>query len=209
MSYQSDTWNFLIGKGLTELSVSAIMGNIQAESSFDPDLIEAGNGIGFGLCQWSFGRRTQLEAYGTDFNHQLNFLWSELSGENLSETGADFQWIDQAGYLTHMQFMEGIGSLDDLTASFCFCWERPNFELAHLEFRQEWALNYYNEFTGTTPPTGDYVKLVYPYTFGGMRKISFIENKFKLIKFLGNVVQIENESNKRKYFVRKSAIRMV
>lgn len=209
MSYQSETWNFLISKGLTELSVSAIMGNIQAESGFDPSLIEAGNGIGFGLCQWSFGRRTQLEAYGTDFNHQLNFLWSELSGENLSETGADFQWLDQAGYLTHMQFMEGVGSLDDLTSAFCFCWERPNFELAHLEFRQEWALNYYNEFTGTTPPDDGNVKLKIAIEFGTNRKISYLLNDFELIKNNGNTVVIKNKLSNRKHLVRKSYVKIL
>jgi hypothetical protein len=86
MTYQEITWNFLRSKGLNEKSTSAVMGNIQAESGFDPSVIESSTGIGFGLCQWSYGRRTQLEAYGTDFNHQLEFLWSELTGQNLDVT---------------------------------------------------------------------------------------------------------------------------
>lgn len=144
------TWNFLRSKGLSELSTSAIMGNIEAESEFDPSLVEVGNGIGLGLCQWSFGRRTQLEAYGTDLNHQFNFLWAELTGGGQG-TGADMQWFNRSGYLTNEQFMSGSGSLNELTSAFCFCWERPNVDLAHLSRRQTSANTYYSTYTGTQP----------------------------------------------------------
>lgn len=144
------TWDFLRSKGLPELSTAAAMGNIEAESDFDPNLIEAGNGIGLGLCQWSFERRTQLEAYGIDLQHQFRFLWAELSGD-LGDTGASFQWINKNGYLNHDQFMNGQGSLNELTSAFCFCWERPNVALAHLARRQDSANTYYNRFTGRQP----------------------------------------------------------
>jgi hypothetical protein len=44
--------------------IAAIMGNMYAESGFNAD-IEESNGIGYGLAQWSFGRRTTLEAFAT------------------------------------------------------------------------------------------------------------------------------------------------
>jgi len=148
------TWSFLRSKGLPEKSSAAVMGNIEAESEFSPSLVEAGNGIGFGLCQWSFGRRTQLEAYGIDLTHQLNFLWAELSGV-LGNTGADFQWINKSAYLNHTAFMSGTGSINELTVAFCFSWERPAVETAHVERRQEWANTYYTRYTGTVVPPDD------------------------------------------------------
>lgn len=210
MTYQEQTWDFLINKGLNEKSVSAIMGNIQAESGFNPDIVEYGNGIGFGLCQWSFGRRTQLEAYGTTITQQLNFLWSELTGEDTEITGANFQWINKSGYLNHTDFMEGNGSIEELTSAFCFSWERPAVETAHLEYRQQWANTYYTQFTGRTPePTGIFIKLIYPYWFGCNVKISYIENKFQLIRSHGNVVLIKNPLTNRYYYVNKSSIKSV
>lgn len=148
------TWNFLRSKGLPEKSTGAVMGNIEAESEFDPALVEAGNGIGLGLCQWSYTRRTQLESYGTDLTHQLNFLWAELSG-TLGTTGADYQWINKSAYLNHTQFMNGVGAINDLTTAFCFCWERPAVATAHLDRRHEWANTYYTRYTGTVIPPVD------------------------------------------------------
>jgi hypothetical protein len=148
MSIEEDTWKFLRGKNLPEKSVAAAMGNIQAESEFDTTLIEKGSGVGLGLCQWSYERRSQLETYGTDLTHQLNFLWAELSGQ-IGSTGASFQWINKSGYLSHDEFMSGNGSIADLTKAMCFCWERPNASVAHLERRQQKAQEYYAQFTGT------------------------------------------------------------
>ena len=145
---QEQTWKFLRGKGLPEKAVAAVMGNIEAESSFDPKLVEKANGIGFGLCQWSFGRRTQLEKYGTTLNHQLEFLWAELSGNGASQIGAKFEWINKSQYLKHDDFMSANGSIATLTTAFCFCWERPKVSTAHLERRQKKANEYYTQFTG-------------------------------------------------------------
>lgn len=155
-------WNFLSGKGLADEVCSAIMGNIEAESEFNPDLIESGSGVGFGLCQWSYDRRTQIEAYGTDLEHQCNFLWSELTGENLDVTGADKQWINAKGY-TYTSFINNQYSIDEATQAFCWCWERPNEDLAHIDRRITSANYYYEKFKGLgggevdppTPPTKD------------------------------------------------------
>jgi hypothetical protein len=210
MDYVLLTWNFLRSKGLNEKSTSAVMGNIRAESNFDPDVIEHGTGIGFGLCQWSYGRREQLEAYGTDFNHQLEFLWSELTGENLDETGANYQWINKSVYLSHDDFINGNGSIDDLTSAFCFCWERPSFEYSHIDYRIESANMFFTQFTGANPPTeGTHCKLLYPYWFGSNIKISYVINNFLVLNYHGNVVRIKNEQNNRMYYVTKSAIKIV
>jgi Phage tail lysozyme/Peptidase_C39 like family len=79
-------WIYLIGKGLSPYQVAGIMGNIQAESGFVPDKEEYATGIGYGIVQWSFGRRDALEAYAkqrgipvSSLELQLDFLWKELT----------------------------------------------------------------------------------------------------------------------------------
>lgn len=138
---QQYVYDFFIDKGLPHKTVCAIMGNITGESSWNPDIIEAGSGIGFGLCQWSFGRRTQLEAYGTSLQHQCEFLWSELTGQNTDVTGADPQWISDPAdsvdngegfYCSLDTFMSGEGTIAFLTTAFCYCWERPAYATNHL-----------------------------------------------------------------------------
>jgi hypothetical protein len=207
------TWDYLRSQGLPELSTAATMGNIEAESDFDPNLIEAGNGIGLGLCQWSFGRRTQLEAYGTDLQHQYRFLWAELSG-NIGDTGADFQWTNNSNYLSHEQFMNGQGSLNELTSAFCFCWERPNADLAHLARRQESANTYYNRFTGrqptdppidppTNPATPGDIKLKNNYLYGSTdslfgRKFISSNNTFVVVTVIGDICIIKDGNVTRK-----------
>ncbi len=77
-------WNFLIGKGLTPPQAAGVMGNMQAESGFNPGIVERSGGGGFGLSQWTGGRRTTLEAEAAkrgvpvnDLAFQLNYLYFE------------------------------------------------------------------------------------------------------------------------------------
>lgn len=139
---QQFVYDFLYEKELPHISICAVMGNITAESGWDVDAIEHGNSIGFGLCQWSFSRREQLEAYGTSLEHQCEFLWSELSGQNRGETGADYQWISNPsdsvdngeGFsCDNDTFLSGNGSIEFLTKAFCYCWERPAYATNHLD----------------------------------------------------------------------------
>lgn len=146
MSIQETVWKYLRSKGLNENSTAAIMGNIQQESGFDPDEYERG-GDGYGLFQWSYDRKTQLKACGTDLTHQLEFFWTELTGENLNSTGAEYQWSDKSGYLSHTEFMTGQGSIDRLTEAFCVCWERAGTPM--MQNRINAANKYYSQFTGT------------------------------------------------------------
>lgn len=137
---------------MPEKSCAAIMGNIKQESDFDLTEVEAGSGVGFGLFQWSYDRRIALEAYGTDFQHQMDFFWSELTGENTSATGTTYQWQNRSDQINHDDFMKGNGSIDALTEAFCVCWERAGTPL--LQNRIDGANQYFSQYTGTvgSPP---------------------------------------------------------
>lgn len=76
----------LINGGMNTVQASAVMGNMYGESSFNAGVNESGGGPGYGLVQWSFGRRTNLEAYATaqgkpvsDVDLQLSFLLKEYN----------------------------------------------------------------------------------------------------------------------------------
>lgn len=154
---QQYVYDFLYDKGLPHISICALMGNITGESSWNVDAIENGTGIGFGLCQWSFSRREQLEAYGTSLQHQCEFLWSELTGENTATTGADYQWIanpadsvdnGEGFYCSNDDFLNGNGTLAFLTKAFCYCWERPAYATNHLTSTRIPSANTFYETMG-------------------------------------------------------------
>ena len=150
-------YNFLYENGLPHISICAVMGNITGESQWNVNAIENGNGIGFGLCQWSYSRRRQLEAYGTSLYHQCAFLWSELTGQNTDITGASYQWISNPadsvdngeGFtFTNADFLSGNGDIATLTKAFCYCWERPAYATNHLTAtRIPSAESFYNTFS--------------------------------------------------------------
>lgn len=90
---------FLIApeQGLTIAQAAGVVGNLLAESSLNPAIIQGGgtadanykpvNGVGFGIAQWTFsGRQGPLvefmKPYGdiTNLDGQVAFMWSELTG---------------------------------------------------------------------------------------------------------------------------------
>jgi N-acetylmuramoyl-L-alanine amidase len=80
-------WNYFLSKGLSGEQAAGILGNLQAESGIIPDKEEYSTGIGYGIAQWSFGRRDNLENYARQKGQpvgslqlQLDFLWMELEG---------------------------------------------------------------------------------------------------------------------------------
>ena len=93
-------WNFLKYKGLSDAAAAGVLGNIQAESGFNPGIQEYATGEGYGLIQWSFSRRDSLEAAAaargvdvSDLQFQLEYLWEESLdpstsyGKNLAAAG--------------------------------------------------------------------------------------------------------------------------
>lgn len=85
------SWNYFIARGLTPVAAAGAMGNIEQESGFSASAVES-NGIGLGIIQWSFDRRTKLEAAaaaaGVNLSDndsallfQLNYLWDGEYGK--------------------------------------------------------------------------------------------------------------------------------
>ena len=151
---QYKVWNSLRAAGYNEIATAAAMGNIQHESGFDPNLIEKGSGVGFGLIQWSHGRRTKMENYAkekgkspSDLGVQIEYLLIELS----NQTGAWSKSSSRYGYgtLTRDDWANG-NNLDIATKAFMACFERPSYDpsVNHIDRRLKSAAEYYEAFTG-------------------------------------------------------------
>lgn len=138
-SNENIVWDYLIEQGYSAIQVAGIIGNMYQESGVNPAREET-NGIGYGLVQWSFGRRQQLEAFAeskgksaSDIYVQLEFLVKELrEGKQLRGTYAE-------------QFANPY-SVDQATEAFCWGFERPHKDHANMANRkkQAWAAYYRN-----------------------------------------------------------------
>lgn len=78
-------YDFLLEKGVPPVGAAAILGNIQAESSFNPSSVNSSGHSG--LCQWDPDRFAGLKKLAsekgkdwTDVEIQLEYIWQELNG---------------------------------------------------------------------------------------------------------------------------------
>ena len=138
-SNENIVWDYLIEQGYSAIQVAGIIGNMYQESGVNPAREET-NGIGYGLVQWSFGRRQQLEAFAeskgksaSDIYVQLEFLVKEL------KEGKQF-------YGTYAEQFANPYSVDQATEAFCWGFERPHKDHANMANRkkQAWAAYYRN-----------------------------------------------------------------
>ncbi|HVY30924.1 MAG TPA: phage tail tip lysozyme [Polyangiaceae bacterium] len=85
-------YDYFIGKGLTNFQAAAVVGNLDQESGIDPEIHQAGGGVGRGIAQWSAGARwdttpndnvvafaAQKGQSATSLTLQLDFIWYELT----------------------------------------------------------------------------------------------------------------------------------
>lgn len=151
---EEKVWFSLRALGISEYAVAGVMGNIEGESSFNPNCVEAETGEGIGLCQWSFGRKTQLQNYSsskgvewTDVNTQIEFLIGEISKGGGADGYANFQMSGiHYGYTYDTWY--NASDTDTATEAFMAVFERPDMTVAHTDRRKKSAQAYYDEFHG-------------------------------------------------------------
>lgn len=154
---QEKVWFAVLGAGYSKEAAAGVLGNIEAESGFNADLIEYGSGIGFGLCQWSYGRRTQLEQYAAakgkspgDVNTQIEFLIAEITPGGGADGFANYQLMKYHGYAP--SDWENATTPEDAAIAFCWTFERPG--IPRMDVRTAAARKYYDEFKDKEKPTG-------------------------------------------------------
>lgn len=157
MDYVVKIGNALVSKGFGKKATYGVLANINSESAFDPNLVEAGNGIGFGLVQWSFGRRTQFEnfinsKYNGDFKNleaQVEFLNYELETSLKGEMNASFVNSQLARYGLSIsgkapnswEEFKNMDNAEDAAKIFMVIFERPseNASVNHWQQRVNMA----------------------------------------------------------------------
>lgn len=136
------------GKPLNPAQAAGIMGNFQAESSFDPSAVEATSRAdkGHGLAQWTFGRWDALEAFAADqgkpwntVDVQLDYLKKELEGaEKAVLSDSEFASSNDPG-VTALRWR--------------IVFERADPNLSHDDRRQSAAIAVYKMFGGEAAST--------------------------------------------------------
>lgn len=165
-SIQEKVWFALKGLGYSDYAAAGAMGNIHYESGgFSSSAVEKSTGNGIGLCQWSFGRRTQLERYATskglqwqDEDIQVAFLIGELTKGGGADGFANYQLMNTTVFygssLATPSSWENAKNIEDSTRAFCYTFERPDKGAAatSMSRRVSYAQQYYDEFNGKSAP---------------------------------------------------------
>lgn len=155
-SVQRQIIDFLLSKGVPKVGIAAIMGNIEAESSFDPGNV---NEIGCsGLIQWKGSRFEDLQEMAaknsvewTDVNIQMEFMWREL------ETVSTYSKVKSVIMsITDESKLEYVTWYWARYYEVAFSWSN-NFEESKGDSarRYKYAQNWYQKITQPGAITGD------------------------------------------------------
>lgn len=173
---ESQVASYFREKGLDDLQIAAIMGNMYAESGMNPGSEEGGgtNANGIGLCQWTNGRHTNLVNYAksvgkswTEVQVQLDFFWDHDSWGYWSRSytirsehgpdGSENRSLDPVGGTrvsgSKRAFLAST-DLKDAVRQFCYGWEGAG--IPRLKVRYEAADRYYELLTNPSDGDGDH-----------------------------------------------------
>lgn len=120
----------LKNNGYSDSGIAGVLGNLQAESGFNPSSV---NSIGCsGIAQWCFERMVTLKTtYGDQWNTldaQLNYMLNELN----------------SGYSSVNAYIYGNHSPSDMAHYFCMHYEIPGESYCNSGVRQGYANNWLN-----------------------------------------------------------------
>ena len=164
--------NYYRSLGINDKTIAAILGNMQAESSINPERQEVG-GQGYGLVQWTPVTVLQnhcatlgLSPYNNG-DVQLQVIISEILNhlgvgewyttqafiQNYYNSGATSDMIG----ITGQQFLDNQMNWtpDKLAVMFMAGYERPSYDpnVNHYQTRMQNALNWFTYMGGIIPPT--------------------------------------------------------
>lgn len=164
--------NYYRTLGINDRTIAGILGNMQAESSINPERNEVG-GAGYGLVQWTPVSVLQnhcntlgLSPYN-DGDVQIQVLIAEIQNQaNVAEWYSSSAFIsnyynsgatsDMVG-ITGSQFLsnEMNWNPDKLAVLFMSAYERPSYDpsVNHYQIRQQNANNWFQYMGGVVPTT--------------------------------------------------------
>ena len=152
-------YNALSNDGWSINAISAILGNMQAESSINPGRWQSDNvgsmSNGYGLVQWTPATNylNYIDSfYGVDpsqMDMNLNRIRYELDN--------GLQWIAREGYnISFEDFSKSNESVEYLAKAFLLCYERPKDQSASVQnYRAGLAKTWYSYLNGTPVEPGE------------------------------------------------------
>ena len=164
---QEKFWQFFVADGYTKEAVAGMMGNVQQESSFDPAVVESNpNSVdargGYGLIQWTGGRRVRLEEAAKKQKRPVNDIQFQLEHMKM-ELDEGHNWMSIVEGDNEKYTFDKFRKTNDIEfAMHAFCWmfERPERgPKANVPLRLEFAHKYYKEFKdfkGSSIVSGDF-----------------------------------------------------
>lgn len=148
---QENVCKALLASGFSKQAVAGIMVNMAAESSFRTDAVEYASGhtindifdvgdneaAGFGLVQWSFGRRVNVINYARNNGMSPTSLKAQLEyfNKELNES-----------YAITNKYVTGNYSASEIGLNFCLDFERPANKNVTCRNRVNSNINYYENY---------------------------------------------------------------
>lgn len=144
----SHIYEFFRSKGWSLQAISALLGNIQQESTFNPALIEIG-GTGHGFVQWTppedlYSVLDALYGHHNDWHDpakQLEVIWAEYQeSTGLAHRGIEPQWYKTSKYkVSWEEWAHSVASPEYLAQVFQACYERPyKMHSERSDYAREW-----------------------------------------------------------------------
>lgn len=153
-------FNYFKGLGWSTNAISAMLGNMQAESSINPGRWQYDNpnpttseGIGYSLVQWTpYTKYTEWvkSTYGSGSDPSIiDYALDRID----YEVNNNLQWIATSVYpFTFKEFSTSTKSVSELAKAFLLNYERPADQSTNVQnYRAELANNWYTYLTGITP----------------------------------------------------------
>ena len=142
----TEIYNFFKGKGWTKNSICGLLGNIEVETAytFNPDINAYNGDGGYGLLQWTPGRKLKdwAESAGLNFR-TINTQCRRVQYEY--ENGLQFYTSSYCS-LKFSQYIKSNNSPDSLAECFMHNYERPNLKYANVATRRQKAIEWCNYF---------------------------------------------------------------
>lgn len=154
-------YGYFHGLGWTVNSISALLGNMQAESTINPGRWQGNRvggdpeGHGYSLVQWTpYTKYTNWvhSTYGSNADPSIiDYAMDRID----YEVNTGIQWISTSSYpMSFKEFTTSTKSPSELAKAFLLNYERPADQSSSVQnYRGELANYWYNYLTGLNPPT--------------------------------------------------------
>ena len=145
-------WCAARNAGLSEEAAAGILGNIDAESRFNPEAFNpGGGGIGaYGLAQWRADRQRRLKDYAKTSKVSVEIQINYLIGEILGNGACNSKFQLMPAYKSNYEEWKSATTPEIAGANFCKWFERPG---SIPENRKTLSRKWYDRFAGKTPST--------------------------------------------------------